>query len=232
MEVTPSQANMSIRIMLIDHHTIVRAALRMLIENQPGFTVVGEADNYSAAVTVARQVQPDIILLDLVMGNESGLDYLPSLRDVAEQSRILILTSVDEPKLEHLALQKGAMGIVQKSEAPEILMKAIAVVHAGEAWLDRVTMANVLSSISRMGKENGEGSERQKINSLTKRELDIIRLVAQGLKNKQVAERLFISNVTVRHHLTSIFSKLGVSDRFELIIYAYRHNLCERPDAR
>jgi two-component system nitrate/nitrite response regulator NarL len=224
-----SPGTKTIRVLLIDDHAVVRAGLRMLIESRPGIEVVGEADNYLDAVAVTAREQPDIILLDLVMGGESGLDYLPKLVSVAEQARVLILTGVRDPKVHQRAVQLGAMGVVLKGEAPEVLIKAIEKVHAGEAWLDRTSMANILAEISGSGKQQ-YSAESAHIETLTKREREIITLVAQGLKSKQIAERLRISDITVRHHLTSIYAKLRAADRFELILYAYRHGLADRPE--
>lgn len=228
MEVEPSQFPKPIRVLLIDDHAMVRAGLRLLLEKITHIRVVGEADNMTDALAITSREQPDIILLDLVMSSESGLDYLPKLLTLSRESRIIILTGVNDPKLHQRAVQLGAMGLLLKDKAPEILIKAIEKVATGEAWLDRVTMANVLAELSRPNKTDAS-SEEAKVASLTKREREIISLVALGMKNKQIAERLLISEITVRHHLTSVFSKLDLSDRFELIIYAFRHGLAESP---
>ena len=213
-----------IKVLLVDDHTIFRAGLRMLIESRSTFDIVGETDDFSDAVSIAGREQPDIILLDLVMGPESGLDYVPKLLMRSPNSRVLVLTGVDDPKVHERAVHLGAVGLVLKNKAPEVLIKAIEKVHTGEAWLDRVTIANVLAELSNPTR-HAETSEGEKIKSLTKREREVISLVAQGLKNKQIAARLFISEVTVRHHLTSTFGKLDVVDRFELILFALKHGL-------
>ena len=132
-----------------------------------------------------------------------------------------------DAELRQRAVQLGAMGLLVKEQTAEVLIKAIEKVHAGEAWVDRTTMAGLISELSRPDKTNGHRSEVSKIDTLTKRERDIVRFVAQGLKNKQVAVRLCISAITVRHHLTAIFSKLEMNDRLELIVFAHRHNLCD-----
>jgi DNA-binding NarL/FixJ family response regulator len=205
--------------------------MKLLIETKPGIRVVGEADNYSDAITIASRERPDVIMLDLMMGSENGLDYLPKLRSACDAARILIVTGLADNKVHLQAVQLGAVGLVLKEKAPEVLIKAIEKVHNGEVWLDRSTVANVLTKMSGQTKED-RNPEKVQIASLTKRERDIITLVAQGLRNKQVAEQLSISDVTVRHHLTAIFGKLGVADRFELIIFAYKNNLCEVPKER
>ncbi len=224
---TASYVNMPIRLLIVDDHTVVRAGLRALVESRPGFAVIGESDNLSDAFAIASREQPDIILLDLIIGSESGLDYIPKLYAAAKDTRIIILTCVHDPVLQYRAMQLGAMGLVVKEESAEVLIKAIEKVHAGEAWVDRTMMANLISENARPGKKHERNSEAAQIELLTKRELEIVKLVAQGLKNKEVANRLGVSAITVRHHLTAIFSKLCVADRFELIVFAHKHDLCD-----
>jgi two-component system nitrate/nitrite response regulator NarL len=227
MESEPSPQQ--IRIVIIDDHVVVRAALCMLIESHPNLKVVGEAGNYAEALAAVKREQPDIIILDIVMGGESGLDYIPQLLEATRQSRILILTGVNDAGKIQRAVQLGAMGVVFKEKAPEVLIKAIKKIRLGEAWLDRVTVGSMLAEMSRPSRNGNRDSQPSHVDSLTKRERDIITLVAQGLKNKQIASQLRISDITVRHHLTSIFGKLFVADRYELIIYAYRQKLCDPP---
>jgi two-component system, NarL family, nitrate/nitrite response regulator NarL len=218
---TPSQG--AIRVLIVDDHTVMRTGLRMLLESQPGITVVGEAGNCADAVTAAAREQPDVILLDLALGAESALDCLPRLRTAAGSAAVLILTGVHNPKLYTQAVRLGALGVVLKETAPETLLRAIERVHAGEVWLERAMMASVLNHMTQASPS--ADPEAARIATLTKREHDVIVLVGQGLRNRQIAERLLISESTVRHHLTSIYTKLGVSDRLELVIYAYQHGL-------
>lgn len=191
--------------------------------------VVGEAGAPSDAISLATSEQPDIILIDLNNHGGNSLDYLPALCEAAKDSRLLVLTEAHDKELHHLAVRLGVMGVVFKDRAPDILIKAIEKVHTGEAWIDRLTVAAVLTEMSRKngGKKASPAEEDMRL--LTDREREVITLVALGLRNKQIAERLFISDITVRHHLTSVFNKLGVSDRFELMIYAYRHGLADLP---
>lgn len=216
-----------IRILLIDDHRVVRAGLRMLIESQPGWKVVGEAATRSQALASLQEEVPDIILLDLDLGGEKGLDFLPELRAAAPEARVIILTGLRDPQAQQKAFRLGAVGLVLKENAAEVLLKAIEKVQGGEVWLDRSTVAEILGG--REG-ESGPDPETLKLASLTPREKEIIALIAEGLKNKQIADRLFISETTVRHHLTSIFDKLEVGDRLELLLYAYRHGLARPPD--
>ncbi len=227
MGIVPSLPFNPIRILLIDDHASVRAGIRLLIESYRDFVVVGEAGNYSEATVIASREKPDVILLDLVMGEESGLDYLPNLLLVSHPAKVLVLTGVLDLEIHQKAIQLGAIGLLIKNSPPDVLIKAIRKVHKGEAWLDRRMVANVLMDFLHNGRTEKSSDGKAQSQSLTKRESDIIRLVAQGLRNKQIAEQLAISDITVRHHLTSVFNKLGLADRFELIIYAFKNGFCE-----
>ena len=220
-----------VRILLVDDHALVRTGLRMLIEQRAKFKVVAEAANAMEAVNSAERDQPDVILLDLDLGDQNGLDIIPKLRTVAEQARILILTGMDDPIYHQRAVRMGAVGIVEKGQAADILVNAIERVSEGEAWLTPNMIADVLLGLSRSNTVSAD-PEVEKIALLTERENDVIGLICEGLQNKSIAERLSISETTVRHHLTSIFAKLEVDNRLELVIYAYRHGLTKIPNVR
>jgi DNA-binding NarL/FixJ family response regulator len=187
--------------------------------------VVGEATKCAEAVALAAREQPDIILLDLDLRGESSLDFFPELFAAAPSTRIIILTGVCDPELHQRVVRLGALGVVLKEQAGELLLKAIEKVHAGEAWLDRTMIAAVLTTLVRPQPAAPIDPEAAKIAALTPRECDIIALIGEGFKNRQIAKQLAISEVTVNHHLTSIFNKLGVPSRLELVVYAYRHGL-------
>jgi DNA-binding NarL/FixJ family response regulator len=216
-----------IRVLLVDDHHLFLAGLRSLIEGETGLLVVGEAANRLEALEAAR-THPDIILLDLDLGNEDSLDFLPDLLRVAEPARILIVTGVPDPELHLRAVRLGAMGVVLKVEVASLLFKAIRKVHSGEVWLNRSMVATVMTELLHAPSRKTD-PEAVKIASLTGRELEVIGLLSEGRRNKQIAERLFISEKTVRHYLTSIFGKLAVSDRLELMIYSYKHGLVKLP---
>jgi DNA-binding NarL/FixJ family response regulator len=215
-----------IRIIIVDDHAVIRTGLRMLIEQDQTMSVVGMAGTRSEALLLAEKQRPDIVLLDLMLGDEDGLEFLPELCDVSPNSRVLILTGVQGTESHRIAIRRGAMGIVLKQQAADLLLKAIRKVHEGEVWIDR---SMVGSMIQEFNKPAMVDPELTKIESLTDREREVIALIGEGLKNKQVGERLFISETTVTHHLSSVFSKLEVSDRLELIIYAFRHGLAKMP---
>jgi len=198
----------------------------MLIDQDPGMKVTGVAGNRAEALDAAASTQPDVIILDIVLGDEDGLSFLPELRQVARNARVLVLTGLRSSESQRQAMRAGAMGVVLKDHAAEVLIKAIEKVHSGEVWLDRLTMGRVLQEIS---EEKQSNPDREKIDTLTERERQVVGLVGEGLKNKQIAARLFISETTVTHHLSSVFSKLEVSDRLELVVYAFRHGLAKLP---
>lgn len=217
-----------IRIMIIDDHAVIRAGLRMLIEQDQTMSVVAMAGTRAEALLLAEKEQPDIILFDLMLGDEDGLEFLPALCDISPNSRVLVLTGVQTTESHRIAIRRGAMGIVLKQQAADLLLKAIRKVHAGEVWIDRSMMGSVLDDV-RSERQQGTNTEATKIASLTPREREVVALVSEGLKNKLIGERLYISETTVTHHLSSVFSKLEVSDRLELIIYAFRHGLAKMP---
>src|SRR5213080_3749701 len=194
-----------IRVLIVDDHAVVRAGLRMLIDSQPSMKVVAEAGTRAESVQAAAREQPDIVLLDLDMGGESGLSFLPDLVDAARGAKILVLTGVRDPEAHRKA------------------------VRAGEIWLDRALASSLLEELSHPNAAFEGDLESARIATLTTRERELIAIVSQGLRNKEIADRLFITEVTVRHHLTSIYSKLGVADRFELAVYAFRHGLARPP---
>jgi DNA-binding NarL/FixJ family response regulator len=188
--------------------------------------VTGVAGNRDEALDAAARTQPDVIILDIVLGDEDGLSFLPELREAARNARVLVLTGLRSSESQRQAMRAGALGVVLKEHAAEVLIKAIEKVHSGEVWLDRLTTGRVLQEIS---EEKRPDPDRERIESLTERERQVVGLVGEGLKNKQIAARLFISETTVTHHLSSVFSKLEVSDRLELVVYAFRHGLAKLP---
>ena len=217
-----------IRIMIVDDHAVIRAGLRMLIEQDQAMTVVAMAGTPAEALTLAAAEKPDIIVLDLILGEEDGLDFLPELTKVSSNSRVLVLTGVQTPESHRTAIRRGAMGIVLKQQAAELLLKAIKKVRDGEVWIDRSMIGSVLSDV-RSEQHAAANPEALKINALTAREREVISLVSRGLKNRIIGQRLFISETTVTHHLSSIYAKLGVSDRLELVVYAFANQLAQKP---
>ena len=223
----PNSATGQLRIMIVDDQLMVRAGLRKLLEDA-GIEVVAMAGNRTEAIALAAREQPDVILIELEVDGEDALRFVPDIREAASKARVLILTGLKKQEGHQRAVQVGAVGVVFKNQEPEVLIKAVRKVHAGEVWLDRTTMGSLFNEMTRK-KLDGRDLDETRRESLTDRELQVISLIAEGLKNKQIAQRLFISETTVTHHLSSIFSKLDVSDRLELVIYAFGHDLARLP---
>lgn len=217
-----------IRVLLIGGHTMMRSGLRMVIDSQPGLTVIGEAANDNEALYAARQC-PDIILIDLDQECDNSLALLSQLQLIAKSARVLVITDHRNPKTHLCAMHMGVMGLVLKEKSAEVLIEAIKKVYDGEVWLDGSLSASLFNELLHVDQTSSADPESNKIATLTEREREVVALVCEGLKNRQVGERLFISEVTVRHHLTSIFDKLGVSGRLRLMNYAYSHNLAKLP---
>jgi two-component system nitrate/nitrite response regulator NarL len=219
---------MTIRVLLIDDHVLVREALSVLLQVRAGLKVVGEARNPSEALSIAAREKPNIILLALNLDqSDGGLNLLPELLSAAgSQARILLLTDGRDSTTHCQAARLGAMGIVLKRETSNDLLKAISKVHAGEVWLNRSLTASLITSIARNDEQTKKAqSEAAPLELLTDREREVAALAGEGLRSKEIGKRLFISEITVRHHLTSIFGKLDVSNRLGLILFLYRHKL-------
>lgn len=225
--ITATPATQIIRVLLIYDDVVMRLGLRMLVENCRGLKVVGEATNPADALDITAREQPDIILLDSDLDSNNGLDLLPKLHASARQARVLVLTGERDDEVYLRAMRLGASGLVLKDQAAEVLSKAIEKIHAGEVWFDRLFVGSLIAELLRAAEDWRTSPEAARIGRLTEREREVIDLVGEGLKNKQIASRMSISETTVRHHLTSIFNKLGVSDRLELVIYAYHYGLAK-----
>ncbi len=228
---TPSKSK--IRIVVADDHPIFRDGLCRLLALEEDFEVVAQAQDGRQVLDVLQQHEPDILLLDLKMPGLDGLATLQRLQIAKNKTRVIVLTASDDKNEFVQAMKLGTSGIVLKQTATELLIKSIRKVHAGEIWLDSHTTAAVI----RQFVANDEAQpampslppapptrERER-SPLSQREREIVALVAQGFKNKEMAEKMFISEQTVKNHLHNIFDKLGVSDRLELALYAIHNNL-------
>ena len=224
----PGYSEEIIRVLLLDHHTLTRQGVRGLLESQPDIEVIADSGSSEAGLQLATSLCPDIILLELNLDGELNIDIIADLLRDCSYAKVILVTAIEEQGVHHMAVQMGVMGVVKKTQTGDMLVKAVRKVFAGEVWLDRVMMADVLTQITRPGAKHGS-SEAAKIASLSEREREVVDFIGMGLKNKEIAERLFLSEVTIRHHLTSIYNKLEVSDRLELLIYAYRHGLAKLP---
>jgi DNA-binding NarL/FixJ family response regulator len=222
-----------IRIVVADDHPIFRDGLCRLLALEEDFEVVAQAQDGRQVLDVLQQHEPDILLLDLKMPGLDGLATLQRLQIAKNKTRVIVLTASDDKNEFVQAMKLGTSGIVLKQTATELLIKSIRKVHAGEIWLDSHTTAAVIRQFvandeaqPAMHSLSAAPPTRERERSpLSQREREIVALVAQGFKNKEMAEKMFISEQTVKNHLHNIFDKLGVSDRLELALYAIHNNL-------
>jgi two-component system nitrate/nitrite response regulator NarL len=217
----------TIRLLIADDHPIVRDGLKKLLLLEDDFEVVGEATDGREVLDKVRELDPDVLLLDLRMPNLDGLGALQALSQVNKRTRVIVLTASEDKNEFVQAMKMGCSGIVLKQTAPDLIVKSIRKVHSGEIWLDSHTTAAVMRQFSTglEGSASGSGGKGRERSPLSTREREIVALVAQGYKNKEMAEKMFISEQTVKNHLHNIFDKLGVSDRLELALYAIHKGL-------
>jgi len=220
----------TVKIMIVDRNKLGREGLTKLILDQPGLQVVAEAEDCADGCPLAALKQPDVILLDLDLVTENGLDVLPGLLGSSRESRVLVLAHRADREAQRKAMLLGAMGVIGMGEGIEVLTKAIEKVHEGEVWYNRAEMGGILKEILQNINRKRSDPVAVNIATLTAREHEVIHLISDGLRNKEIGEKLFISETTVRHHLSSIFDKLEVSNRLELIIFAFSEGLASLPD--
>ncbi len=213
-------------ILIADDHPIFRDGLRRLLEAEPGLRVIGEAADGAETVAKARQLKPDIVLLDLAMPRMPGLEVLREMSHGPSPARIIILTAAIEKRQIVEALHLGARGVVLKESATQLLMKSIRAVMEGHYWVGHEAISDLVEYLR---ERIGTGEPQPRKFGVTKRELQIISTVVSGCSNKEIAEKFSLSEDTVKHHLTSIFNKLGVSSRLELALFAINHQLVEKP---
>jgi len=211
----------TIRVLVVDDHAVVREGLRSFLDLQDGIEVVGEAADGEDAVSAASRLDPDVVLMDLVMPRLGGVAAMRLLRDRAPRARVIVLTSfLDDEKLLP-ALRAGAAGYLLKNAQPEELVRAVRAAHAGEVLLDPVVAARLVETLA---------LERpaRPLDRLTPRELDVLRLIGRGLANKRIAGELGVSEKTVKTHVGHLLAKLGVTDRTQAAVLALHEGLVEQ----
>ena len=222
-----AQNSAPIRVFLIDDHRSILWGLERLIESaKPRMQVVGSATNCAEALKLLDKAAPDVILLDIDLRNESGVDAMPELI-AKSKAKILVLTGVRDKSLHDKAVLAGARGVVEKEASAETILVAIEKVHEGQLWLDRAATGRIFVEFSRKGAAQAPDPEQLKISALTDREREIIAVTAAnaGATAHAIADMLHISEHTLRNHLTSVYDKLGVANRLELFAYAHQHGL-------
>jgi len=213
-----------VRILVADDHAIFRDGLRRLLEGSDDVSIVGEASNGNECIKMLAKLKPDILLLDLRMPEKDGLGVLEEINFDSMTTRVIVLTAAEDDRDVVRAMRLGARGVVLKQSASDLLLKSIRKVADGEIWLDNRMTAEVIDAF----KKSSEAGQRREKPLLSDREKEIVQLVAQGFRNREIGEKLFISEQTVKNHLHNIFDKLGVSDRLELALYAIHHRLIEQ----
>jgi DNA-binding NarL/FixJ family response regulator len=211
----------TIRIVVADDHPIFRDGLRRLLEAETDLRVVGEASDGLDAVRMVEQLRPDLLLLDLNMPRRPGLEVARILSETQHPAHVVLLTAAIESHQVLEAVRLGVRGVVQKDAATELLLKAIRTVMSGQYWVGREKVADIVELLRRptpTGRKNF---------GLTPRELEIVGTVVSGFSNRDIAQKLKVSEDTVKHHLTNIFNKTGVSSRLELALFAINHQLTE-----
>jgi two-component system, NarL family, nitrate/nitrite response regulator NarL len=222
-----------IRVLIADHFPVVRAGLRAILASSPEIQVVGEAQDGNEAIERTAELLPDVVLTELRLPGSEGLSVLRTLHTRTPQAKVILFT-VSENKDDFIeAMKLGCCGIVPKDAAANLILKSIQKVNAGEIWLDSNTTAAVIRQFAApmdpaiaQAVANAKPRERAQ---LSQREREIIVLIAQGYKNKEIAEKMFITEQTVKNHLHNVFDKLGVSDRLELALYAIHNSLHVKP---
>lgn len=213
----------AVRVGIVEGHVLLREAFKSLLAGSDSVSVVGEASGGPDVLTMIETQRPDAVLLVLDGTSEHEMALLNHLPVIGERTNVLVVTAETDAALHAQAIEMGARGVVLVDQPGHVLVKALQKVCAGEIWLDRARTAGVLNRLTR--RRLDEDPEALKIESLTPREREIVHLVTEGLTNKDIAERLFISEATARNHLTSILDKLDVADRFQLTVYAFRRGL-------
>jgi DNA-binding NarL/FixJ family response regulator len=215
----------STRILLVDDQELLRMGFRMVLEAQDGLEVVGEAGDGAEAVALTRQLEPDVVLMDVRMPVMDGVEATRALVESGSRSHVIILTTFDLDEYAHAALRAGASGFLLKDAPTADLLSAIRAVASGDAVVAPSTTRRLLATIAHQLPVAETGADLPGLRSLTPREREVLIAVARGLSNAEIADELVLSDATVKTHVGRILAKLGLRDRVQIVIYAYDHGL-------
>ena len=215
-----------IKLVVVDPQSLLREALSALLHGAEGIDVVEVVGAAPELISALKKTRADLVLFRFDPASSESAALLQELPRVVEHCRVIVLTASTDVAVHTRAVELGAMGVLSCDETGAVLLKAIQKVHAGELWLDRARIAGIVTQLARGAHKD---PDTVKIESLTTRQREIVTLVAEGLTNRQLAERLFISEATVRNHITAILDKLELRDRFQLAVYAFRQGLVTYP---
>lgn len=216
-----------IRVIIVDDHAMVRDGLTKVLDLEDDIEVMGTAPDAEAGLAAVRTYTPDIVLLDVQMPGRTGLDALPDMIDSSPKTRFIVLTGFSDAEYGFEALRRGARGFVLKDVASRSLVKAIRTVHNGEVWADKDLTSRLVDEFVRLSRVQEAAQRPTESNPLTNRERAILTLVAQGQTNAAIGSALFISEKTVKSHLTNIFEKLNVEDRAQAALTAFKRGFIQ-----
>jgi DNA-binding NarL/FixJ family response regulator len=214
-----------IRVVIADDQAVVRGGLRMILESEEGIEVAGEAADGRQALDLVRELDPDVVLMDIRMPTLDGIDATRRLVTAGARARVLVLTTYDLDENVYDALKAGAAGFLVKTDSPARLVQAVRVVAAGEALLAPVITRRLVDRFVTGPRPNTPAPPE--LEELSPRELEVLALVAGGLSNAEIAETLFVSDGTVKTHVARILSKLGLRDRVQVVVFAYERGIVE-----
>lgn len=213
--------NRNISVMLVDDHDLIREGIKQILELEDDIDVIGQANNGEDAIQEAVEYNPNVILLDINMPKMNGIDVLRRLKDLGVRSRVIMLTIHDDREYILETMKIGADGYILKDSDAESLVRAIRDVSRGQTYVQ----PSIASLLAERGMGNEEDEDFQKVNALTKREYEVLTLIAEGLSNKNIADKLYISEKTVKNHVSSIFRKIEVNDRIQAAIFAFKNDI-------